>query len=125
MQLAVKYFFLFHVLGYETTEPYRAPDESNQSGDRDGFRGGRGRGGFRGRGGGPRGGNRGNYSGGNYSGGNYGGGNYGAGFARGGGQNQVRDISCSTCLMYEATCFFLGATPIFFVCLITDFVDQF
>ena len=67
--------------GYETTEPYRPPEENNQRGDRDGFRGGRGgRGGFRGRGSG-RGGNRGNYGG--------GGGNYGGGFSRGGGQNQV------------------------------------
>ncbi len=81
----------FISLGYETTEPYRAPEESNPR-DRDGFRGGRGRGGFRGRGGGGRGGNRGNYSGGNYA----SGGNYGGGFARGGGQNQVRMVDVLT-----------------------------
>ena len=64
---------------HQTSEPFRAPEESNPRDDRESFRGGRGRGGFRGRGG--RGGNRGNYSGGSYGSG---------GFPRGGGQNQVR-----------------------------------
>lgn len=80
------------ILGYENAEPYQAPEESTQRGDRDGFRGGRGRGGFRGRGGSGRGGNRGNYSGGyGGGGGSYGNssGNYGGGYNRGGGQNQV------------------------------------